>query len=48
MYSIFTSGIHQETPLNTDFGIKNERQDCKIGTGAARHTCGSEEGEWRR
>jgi hypothetical protein len=32
MYSIFTSGIHQETPLNTDFGIKNERQDCKIGT----------------
>jgi hypothetical protein len=25
-------GIHQETPLNIDFGINNERQDCKIGT----------------
>jgi hypothetical protein len=26
------SGTHRETPLNIDFGIKNERQDCKIGT----------------
>jgi hypothetical protein len=25
-------GILQETPLNIDFGINNERQDCKIGT----------------
>jgi hypothetical protein len=31
-HSIFTAGIHQEIPLNTDFGIKNEGQDCKIGT----------------
>jgi hypothetical protein len=26
------SGIHWETPLNIDFGINNERQDCKVGT----------------
>jgi hypothetical protein len=25
--------IHQETLLNTDSVINNERQDCKIGTG---------------
>jgi hypothetical protein len=25
------AGVHQETPLIIDFGIKNERQDCKIG-----------------
>jgi hypothetical protein len=30
--SIFTVGILLETPLNIDFGINNERQDCKIGT----------------
>jgi hypothetical protein len=30
--SIFTAELHQEIPLNTDFGIKNEGQDCKIGT----------------
>jgi hypothetical protein len=23
---------HQETPLNSDYGIKNERQVCKVGT----------------
>jgi hypothetical protein len=33
------SGIHQVTPLNIDFGINNERQDCNIGTGW-RSTCG--------
>jgi hypothetical protein len=26
------SGVHRETPVNTDVGINNERQDCKIGT----------------
>jgi hypothetical protein len=25
-------GIHQETPLNIDLEINNEKQDCKIGT----------------
>jgi hypothetical protein len=25
--SIFTARTHQETSLNTDFGIKNERED---------------------
>jgi hypothetical protein len=25
-------GVHREIPLNIDFGIKNERQDCKIHT----------------
>jgi hypothetical protein len=28
--SIITTGIHEETPLNIDLGINNERQDCKI------------------
>jgi hypothetical protein len=28
----FSVGIHQEIPLNIDFGIKNERWDCKIST----------------
>jgi hypothetical protein len=28
---IFPGNI-QETPLDIDFGINNERQDCKIGT----------------
>jgi hypothetical protein len=23
--------MHRETPLNIDFGIKDERQNCKIG-----------------
>jgi hypothetical protein len=33
--------------LNTDFGIKNERQDCKIDTlGGGAY--GKGEGEWRR
>jgi hypothetical protein len=32
-------GIHRETPLNTDFGINNERQHCKIST-AWGDTCG--------
>jgi hypothetical protein len=27
-----TRGIHQETLFNIDFGIKNKRQDYKIGT----------------
>jgi hypothetical protein len=31
MYSIFTAEIHREMPLNTDFEIKNEGQNCKIG-----------------
>jgi hypothetical protein len=39
-------GIHQETPLNIDFGIKNERQDCEIGT--VWSTYGVGEGEERR
>jgi hypothetical protein len=34
---IFTVGIHQESPLDIDFGIKNERQDFKTGTVS---TCG--------
>jgi hypothetical protein len=25
-------GIHQETPLNIDLNISNERQECKIDT----------------
>jgi hypothetical protein len=25
-------GLHQETPLNVDLGINNERQDYKKGT----------------
>jgi hypothetical protein len=29
---MFTVERHQETPLNTDFGIKNEGQNCKIGS----------------
>jgi hypothetical protein len=35
--------IYGETPLKIDFGIKNERQDCKIGLGG---TYGREVGEW--
>jgi hypothetical protein len=31
--------------LNTDFGIKNERQEWKIGTAGG--TYGKGEGEWR-
>jgi hypothetical protein len=27
---IFTAGKHRETLLKIDFGIKNERQNCKI------------------
>jgi hypothetical protein len=30
--SIFTAGIHQETPFNIDFGVKNERQNYRLGT----------------
>jgi hypothetical protein len=30
--SIFIAWIYQETPLNIDFGIKNEKQYCKIDT----------------
>jgi hypothetical protein len=30
-YSILTAYTYWETTLNTDFGIKNERQHCKIG-----------------
>jgi hypothetical protein len=41
-YNIFTAGIHWETPLNTDFGIKNG-QDYKIGMGGYLW-----EGKWRR
>jgi hypothetical protein len=37
----------KKKPLNTDFEIKNERQDCKIGT-VWEGTCGRGEGEWRR
>jgi hypothetical protein len=29
---MFTAGISRETPLNIDFGMENERQDCQIGT----------------
>jgi hypothetical protein len=25
---VLTVGIHQETPLNIDFGINKEKQDC--------------------
>jgi hypothetical protein len=25
------AGTHEETPLNIDLNINNERQDCKIG-----------------
>jgi hypothetical protein len=31
-YNIVTAGIHQETPLNINFVINNEKQDCEIGT----------------
>jgi hypothetical protein len=30
--SIFTTGIYWETPLNIDFEITNERQDCTMNT----------------
>jgi hypothetical protein len=36
------SGNTVRNPLNIDFGINNERQDCKIGT-----LCVGE-GEWKR
>jgi hypothetical protein len=26
------AGLHGGTSLNTDFGIKNKKQDCKVGT----------------
>jgi hypothetical protein len=42
---IFTVGIHQEIPLNIDFGVNDERQDSKIGTVCEDGTCGREEGE---
>jgi hypothetical protein len=29
-YIIFTADIHQDTPSNIHFRIKNEGQDCKI------------------
>jgi hypothetical protein len=29
---MLTVGVHRETSSNLDFGISNERQDCKIGT----------------
>jgi hypothetical protein len=35
--SILIVGILREIPLNTDFGIKNEIQDCKI---ECRGACG--------
>jgi hypothetical protein len=31
--------------LNTDFGIRNERQDCKIGTVCVEGECHRDEGE---
>jgi hypothetical protein len=34
-------------PLNIDFRINNERQDCKIGA-VLGGTCGRREYEWRR
>jgi hypothetical protein len=34
-----TAEVHQETPLNIDLGINNEKHDCKIGTAG---TCGQE------
>jgi hypothetical protein len=37
--------IHQETLLNTDSVINNERQDCKIGTGGGGGYLWEEEGE---
>jgi hypothetical protein len=33
-------GIHGETPLNNDLGIKNEKQDCKVGIICVWGTCG--------
>jgi hypothetical protein len=33
--------------LNIEFGINNERQDCKIGTGC-REVSGMRESKWRR
>jgi hypothetical protein len=51
--STFTAGTHPQTLLNLDFGIKNERQDCKIATmwgvlvGGRRMNGGDEgEGTW--
>jgi hypothetical protein len=41
------SGVHGETPLNTDLGINNEKQDSKIRT-VCRSTYWREEGKWRR
>jgi hypothetical protein len=35
---VLTAGMHQEIPLNTDFGINIERKDCKIGMAGG--TCG--------
>jgi hypothetical protein len=34
--------MYQETPLNTDFGIKNIRQNSKIDTMGEGVTCGGE------
>jgi hypothetical protein len=28
--NILIAGIHQETPMNIDFGVNNQRQYCKI------------------
>jgi hypothetical protein len=38
-------GIHQETPLNTNLGINNERQDCKIVPRGRVLVCGANEGD---
>jgi hypothetical protein len=43
---MFTAWIHQESPLNIDFGIKNERQNYKIGI--VRGYLQREEGERKR
>jgi hypothetical protein len=32
LIKVYTVRTHREIPLNTDFGVNNERQDCKIGT----------------
>jgi hypothetical protein len=48
--SILTGVINQETPLNIDLEINNEKQTVKqVRGGAGRgDTCGRGEGGWRR
>jgi hypothetical protein len=47
-YSILTAGTHGENPLNTHFGINNERQDCDIGTECVERYLWKGKGKWRR